>query len=996
MDVTRALVALSVCCVGPCLRAAPPALDDYNVVWNSPSGDASGSMPIGNGTVGANVWVDQAGDIVLLISRTDSWSETDRLLKLGRVRITLDPNPFVGPAAGAGMTQTLRLREGRIEVAAGGAGQQTTVTVYAAEGLEQLRIEGASEQPVRVIAAAETWRTGRHALNDDDELASSWTMRAAPEDIRERHAWESADVMAVARDAGRDAIEWYHRNDHSVVAWTLDHQGLGPIREHFADPLIHRTFGARLEGDADGKAVPADAINTLDSRRPVNSFEFRITTRCEQAPTADVWLASLRRDASAAPPAVEVRAAHERWWKAFWDRSWIWIAGETPAATPALVPTNQHPLRLGADSNGQNVFRGRMRAVEVFRQPLPPDAIADVAANPRRNPDVGPIPWASWPGATRAIDAGEPLRFGSATLQPIGDAAPDLDDGEGPSLSFRGGRFEIGPDVSPSSPHGFSLAAQIRLDAHLGPARIFDKATAGSDDGFLFDTHPGDSLRLIVGPLIVHAKGVLKPGEWQHVAATYDSSTGQAALYLNGKAVATGGPRWADAPSPSPITRAYVLQRWMQACAGGPRDGTGRFPIKFNGSIFTVEPSHTQGQPHNADWRKWGGSFWWQNTRLPYHAMLAAGDFDLMDPLFRFYEDALPASRARTKLYYQSQGVYFPETMTSFATYANGDYGWSRDGLAPGDLSPCPWWQWAWNQSLELTHLMLDYAAYTGDEAFLRDRVLPMARETLLYFATRFKRDANGKLVISPTQAVETYWHEVVNDAPTVAGLHAVCDALLALPTTVGSPEDRSLWRRVKDAAPDLPVWQPNPDGPRMAAPAEKFKNQRNNVETAELYPLWPFRCYGRGRPGWDFAVQAFHHRVDKSTAGWTQDGLFAASLGLTDEARHQLIARAANSNPRHRFPAMWGPNFDWLPDQCHGSNLMTQVHLMLMQPTHDGRIKLLPAWPKEWDVSFKLHAPRRTIVELDWRGGELRTLRVTPESRRADIIEPSWADDNR
>ena len=52
-----------------------------------------------------------------------------------------------------------------------------------------------------------------------------------------------------------------------------------------------------------------------------------------------------------------------------------------------------------------------------------------------------------------------------------------------------------------------------------------------------------------------------------------------------------------------------------------------------------------------------------------------------------------------------------------------------------------------------------------------------------------------------------------------------------------------------------------------------------------------------------------------------------------------------------------------------------------------EDRIRLLPAWPKEWDVDFKLHAPCRTVVEGSVRGGEVRELKVTPESRRKDVV---------
>ena len=58
----------------------------------------------------------------------------------------------------------------------------------------------------------------------------------------------------------------------------------------------------------------------------------------------------------------------------------------------------------------------------------------------------------------------------------------------------------------------------------------------------------------------------------------------------------------------------------------------------------------------------------------------------------------------------------------------------------------------------------------------------------------------------------------------------------------------------------------------------------------------------------------------------------------------------------------------------------------MLLQPDGD-KILLLPAWPKGWDVDFKLHAPRNTVVECVYRGGKIQRLVVTPESRRADIV---------
>ena len=92
----------------------------------------------------------------------------------------------------------------------------------------------------------------------------------------------------------------------------------------------------------------------------------------------------------------------------------------------------------------------------------------------------------------------------------------------------------------------------------------------------------------------------------------------------------------------------------MQACGG-----RGPYPIKFNGSIFTVEPKR-MGMPFNADWRAWGDCHWWQNVRFPYHPMLAGGDFEMMDPLFRMYESVRPLCEARAKIYHGVAGLLLP------------------------------------------------------------------------------------------------------------------------------------------------------------------------------------------------------------------------------------------------------------------------------------------------------------------------------------------------
>ncbi len=110
------------------------------------------------------------------------------------------------------------------------------------------------------------------------------------------------------------------------------------------------------------------------------------------------------------------------------------------------------------------------------------------------------------------------------------------------------------------------------------------------------------------------------------------------------------------------------------------------------------------------------------------------------------------------------------------------------------------------------------------------------------------------------------------------------------------------------------------------------------------------------------------------------------AYLGLTDAARRNLVSRAKRHDKHSRFPAFWGPNYDWVPDQDHGGVLLKGLQSLLLQT--DGRkIYLLPAWPRDWDCDFKLHAPLQTVITGKVQGGRLTELNVTPPERRTDVI---------
>lgn len=425
------------------------------------------------------------------------------------------------------------------------------------------------------------------------------------------------------------------------------------------------------------------------------------------------------------------------------------------------------------------------------------------------------------------------------------------------------------------------------------------------------------------------------------------------------------------------VSQSYVLQRFINGSAG-----RGHYPIKFNGSIFTV-PS--EGKPGNADYRRWGPGYWWQNTRLPYLNMCTAGDFDLIQPLFRMYaEDIYKLSKFRTRKYFGFDGVYFPECMYFWGSVFTSTYGLTPYEEREDKLQESGWHKWEWVAGPELVFMMLDYYDYTLDHDFLRNKIIPVGNDVIRFFDNYYKNGEDGKLVMHPAMACETWW-DCTNPMPELSGLHAITKRLLALPAELTGEMNIQFWNAFNASLPQIPLHKTTSG--MALAPAERFE-VKNNVENPELYAVFPFRLFGLGRPNPEWAVNALKHRLDSGDFGWRQDDIFKAYLGLTEQAKRNLVNRSKNHDQNSRFPAFWGPNYDWTPDQDHGGVLMKTFQSMLIQPDpYSQKIYLTPAWPPDWNSDFKLHAPYNTIIRGKIINGKVRLLDVTPSFRKKDII---------
>ncbi len=292
-------------------------LNSYNVVWTTPSTNGSpGSMPLGNGDITANVWVENnGGDLMMYIGKSDTWSEGTRLLKLGRIRTHFSPNPF---AAGLPFSQRLNFYNGEIDITSGQTGSQVYLRIYIDANQPVIRIEASGQQNFTMSCSNEIWRTSVQPLNSGDQDSFRGVAGASPMPS------ESADVALTLPDR----LVWYHQNTNSYFAALFKAENLNGFQGGYTDPFTNRIFGATI------LATNFTVANNqqLQSGSGTN-FLVSIYPCAAQASSESAWEAQMNSQIAQVNTTSEPAALtnHYASWDAFWNRSWIFVSGDTNA-----------------------------------------------------------------------------------------------------------------------------------------------------------------------------------------------------------------------------------------------------------------------------------------------------------------------------------------------------------------------------------------------------------------------------------------------------------------------------------------------------------------------------------------------------------------------------------------------------------------------------------------------------------------------------------------
>jgi len=349
-------------------------LEQYNPVWSTPSNSAHDSMPLsGAQGTGLNVWV-QDGAVYFYIGRNDAYDEDGNLLKLGCVRLRLDPNPLMAAKA---FQQKLDIYTSRITIhARDEKGHGCEVLLWFDVRQPVVFVEVDCRQATFAEASFMTWRDEKRPYPSEN-----WNF-ADHRNVDPALRKASVDHI----EAQSDALLWYHQNDNAslIVEPMIGDQKMQGRAGDVVDPSRSLVFGGMLRGE--GLAfVRQEPVLVQEwegtswiyrSRERGKKHSITVSMDVEQTADREGWKrkvleASLR---SFDPEARETASRHSaKWWAEFWERSYIFInAGKGPNDIGWQVSKNYQLFRyMLACNRGGSLplkFNGGIFNIDTHRE----------------------------------------------------------------------------------------------------------------------------------------------------------------------------------------------------------------------------------------------------------------------------------------------------------------------------------------------------------------------------------------------------------------------------------------------------------------------------------------------------------------------------------------------------------------------------------------------------------------------------------------------------
>jgi alpha-L-fucosidase 2 len=436
---------------------------------------------------------------------------------------------------------------------------------------------------------------------------------------------------------------------------------------------------------------------------------------------------------------------------------------------------------------------------------------------------------------------------------------------------------------------------------------------------------------------------------------------------------------WADFWSASRVTvpdadvlRQYYLVRYFHGAAS--RRGAPPMPLQ---GVWTADAGSLppwKGDYHND-----------LNTQMTYMGYQGAGHVNEGLSYLDFLWDRRPRFQRFAREFYGTDGLATPGVMTLAGEPLAG---WVQYSLSP-TMS-------AWS-----AHLFYLHWRYTMDDAFLRERAYPWARDVGVCMLGLLKPDANGTLVLPLSSSPEVFdnthraWLQP-NSNYDLMSLRMLFLSLTEMADALGTNTEAARWRKASD---QLGPYHVRADGALKLSVSEDLPSSHRHL--SNMMALHPFNLI-TAEGGADAA-----RMIDASLADWDRLGTrgwcgysfswmsaLRARVGRAEDALRFLEIYARAFILRNGFHANGDQTksgysgFTYRPFTLEGNFLaMNAVHEMLLQSwsaTPGQRdtevIRIFPATSARWrDALFEdLRAEGGYRVSARRENGATTWFRVT------------------
>ncbi len=282
---------------------------------------------------------------------------------------------------------------------------------------------------------------------------------------------------------------------------------------------------------------------------------------------------------------------------------------------------------------------------------------------------------------------------------------------------------------------------------------------------------------------------------------------------------------------------------------------------------------------------------------------------------------------------------------------------------------------------------LYDYALLSGDEKFMKERVLPLYLEMADFYEDYLVKDEKGILNITPCASPENapsnagaqLAHNSTIDIAVAREVHQI---LIELGERFGLPAEKiAAWRKTRDG---LPAYRINSDGALAEWAPERYADTYGHRHNSPLYPIFP--GYEFFQSGADTKlrnaahvllqkrIEKAHLIIDPQLSG--HGVVFATQMAarLHDVTNVNALLKKIATSSFHYNSMVTSHCPDHLYYNLDVALSYPRVLMEMLVFSHPGNIDLMPGWnDKLPDGSVKGILVRGGHkIDLDWVDGKL------------------------